>query len=362
MIDFSTDSDIELFADAARRFAQDALAPHQRASEAARSLPASTLEQAREMGLDRACWAERHGGSGVNWAGWVHILSELARGDAAAAMAIDTFGRSYDVLRQAGQDDWIERFLAPGSQATKNAVVVHDLHDVLQGHSSGHLYGTLPWVNAAQADLVLVVHPGGVCVLTEGFRLEEVPGLALQAAGASRIRFMHAPVAASCEDPALAQSLLARTRLRQAGIMLGVLEAASTYAREYALQRVAFGKPIAHHQALSFLLVDMNSAVEQTRVLVQEAACRLDAGDTALDACNQAFIQACEAGHFIGPNAVQVLGAAGFMRDYPVEKYMRELTALGLALGGADAARQSLCRHEALPDAIDFLRTAVEDA
>jgi len=362
MIDFSTDSDIELIADAARRFAQDALAPHQRTAETARSLPASTLEQARDMGLDRACWNERHGGSGVNWAGWIQILSELARGDAAAAVAIDAFGRSYDALLQAGQDDWIERFLIPGGQATRHAVVVHDLHDVLRGHASGRLDGTLPWANTAQADLVLVVHPGGVCVLAEGFSLENVPGLALQAAGASRIRFVHAPVAARREDPALAQAILARARLRQAGIMLGVLEAASTYAREYALQRVAFGKPIAHHQALAFLLVDMNSAVAQTRLLVQEAACRLDAGDTDLDACNQAFIQACEAGHFVGPNAVQVLGAAGFMRDYPVEKYMRELTALGLALGGADAARRSLCRHVALPDAIDFLRTVTENA
>lgn len=362
MIDFSTDSDIELVVDAARRYAQDALAPHQRASEAARSMPASTLEQARAMGLDRAGWDERHGGSGVDWAGWTQVLGELARGDAAAAVAVDASSRSYDALVQAGQDEWVERFLAPDTAAAKHAVLVHDLHGVLQGYGSGHLDGTLPWVNAAQADLVLVVHPGGVCVLTDGFSLEAVPGLALQAAGASRIQFANAPVAARREDPHLAQSLLARARLRQAGIMLGVLDAASVYAREYALQRVAFGKPIAHHQALAFLLVDMNSAVEQTRLLIQEAACRLDAGDTALDACNQAFIQACEAGHFVGPNAVQVLGAAGFMRDYPVEKYMRELTALGLALGGADAARQSLCQHVALPAAIDFLRNATENA
>src|SRR5690606_15117343 len=195
-----------------------------------------------------------------------------------------------------------------------------------------------------------------------GFQFESAPGLALQAAGASRIHFSKAPVAAVRHGPDLAQGLLARARLRQSAIMLGVLQAASDYAREYALQRVAFGKPIAHHQALAFLLVDMNSAVEQTRLLVQEAATRIDAGETDLDACTQAFIRACEAGHFIGPTAVQVLGAAGFMRDYPVEKYMRELTALALGLGGADAARDSLCRHVPLPASIDFLRVAAEEA
>nr|MBF0682067.1 acyl-CoA/acyl-ACP dehydrogenase [Pseudomonas sp.] len=362
MIDFSIDSDTQQIVDAARRYAQDILLPRQREFEASRNIPEAVLEQACAMGLDRARWKEEHGGSELNWSSWTQVLGELAQGDAAAAVATGAAGLGYDALQLAAGDEWIAQFLTPERQATRQVLLVHDLHGTLAGYEAGRISGTLPWANAARADVLVLVHPAGVCVLTQGFSLDAVPGLALQAAGASQIRFADAPVAASRNDAALAQAALARARLYQASIMLGVLHAASAYAREYALQRVAFGKPIAHHQALAFLLVDMNSAVEQTRLLVQEAAGRVDAGGPSLDVCNQAFIQACEAGHFIGPNAVQVLGAAGFMRDYPVEKYMRELTALGLALGGADAARQSLCQHVALPESVEFLFAAKEGA
>lgn len=364
MIDFSTDTDTALMVEAARRYAQTALAPRQRAFEGARALPEETLQPTRDMGFERACWQEHHGGSALGWVAWTEVLSEIARGDAAAAVTIDSAGRGYDALWLAGQDAWIDDFLAltPQGKGAHCPVVIHDLQGRLTRTGTGRINGTVPWVSAAYADLLVIVDATGVQLVTEGFTLEAVPALALEAAGACRIRFEHAPIAASRESATLAQALIARARLRQASIMLGALQAASTYAREYALQRVAFGKPIAHHQALAFLLVDMNSAVEQTRALIQEAACRLDAGEQAIDACNQAFIQACEAGHFVGPNAVQVLGAAGFMRDYPVEKYMRELTTLALSLGGADAARDSLFRHVALPESIAFLPVGPEVA
>ncbi|MBU4611486.1 acyl-CoA dehydrogenase family protein [Achromobacter sp. GG226] len=364
MIDFSLDGDTTLIVQAARRYAQAELAPQQRAFEAAGSICAPTWQAAAEMGLLRACWRDEHGGSGLGWGAWIDVLSEIAQGDAAAAVAIDSAGAGYDALWQAGHEAWVREFLAlePGAHGAQHPVVVHDLQGRLTHTDAGRIDGVMPWVSTARADLVVVVGATGVHVVREGFTLEPVSALALQGAGSSRLRFEQAPVAASQPDASLAESILARSRLRQAAILLGVLQAASVYAREYALQRVAFGKPIAHHQALAFLLVDMNSAAEQTRSLVQLAACRLDAGDDAIEACNQAFIQACDAGHFVGPNAVQILGAAGFMRDYPVEKFMRELTALALALGGADATRDTLNRQVALPASLDWLPADAEVA
>ncbi len=355
-MDFSVDDDTALMVEAARRYAQDQLAPHQRQFESARKLPAAIIEQAHAMGFDRACWRDRHGGSGLGWSSRVEILAELATGDAAAAVAINPVGMAYDALLLAGGDGWIERFLNGSFKPGGRVVLLHDEQAQLQGYGAGRISGSLPWVNSDQADLVVLLHEHGVSVLTQGYALEAVPGLALQAAGASRIHFSAAPVAASKDGAQLTPLILARARLFQSSLMLGVLQAASGYARDYAMQRMAFGKPIAHHQALAFLLVDMNSAVEQTRLLIQEAALSVDAGEDAIEPCNQAFIQACEAGHYVGPNAVQVLGASGFMRDYPVEKYMRELTALALGLGGADAARGSLLEHTSLPYPVSFLR------
>jgi alkylation response protein AidB-like acyl-CoA dehydrogenase len=129
-------------------------------------------------------------------------------------------------------------------------------------------------------------------------------------------------------------------RLHAAGLLLGTMRAAAEFAREYAKQRTAFGRPIAHHQALAFLLVDMFAAVEGTRALVHEAAWRLDACEDAREACAAAFVEAAEQAMFVTPNGVQVLGGHGFMQDYPVEKWMREARALGLLAGGVDAARE----------------------
>jgi alkylation response protein AidB-like acyl-CoA dehydrogenase len=130
----------------------------------------------------------------------------------------------------------------------------------------------------------------------------------------------------------------ARARLYVASLLLGVLRAACDYSREYAKERRAFGKPIAHHQALAFLITDMQMALDGARLLVHEAAWRLDAGLSAESAAASAFAECIDASRLIGPNGVQILGGHGFMADYPVEKHMREARALGLLFGGFDAA------------------------
>jgi alkylation response protein AidB-like acyl-CoA dehydrogenase len=111
------------------------------------------------------------------------------------------------------------------------------------------------------------------------------------------------------------------------------------------MERVAFGRPIAHHQALTFLLVDMNTAVTGVRLLIHDAAWRLDANHPAAEPAATAFVEAADRSGFVGPSGVQVLGGLGFMQDYPVEKYMRESRALGLLLGGVDRARADAMRE-----------------
>jgi alkylation response protein AidB-like acyl-CoA dehydrogenase len=89
-------------------------------------------------------------------------------------------------------------------------------------------------------------------------------------------------------------------------------------------------------------------AVDAARLLVHEAAWRIDRGLPCEAACAAAFAEAVDAARLVGPNGVQILGGHGFMADYPVEKHMREARALGLACGGYDAAIQeagvALCK------------------
>ena len=110
------------------------------------------------------------------------------------------------------------------------------------------------------------------------------------------------------------------------------------------MEREAFGRPIAHHQGLTFLITDMRSAVDGARLLLHEAAWRVDRSLECAAAAAAAFAEAVDASLLVGPNGVQILGGHGFVQDHPVEKYMREIRMLGLALGGVDAAREDAGR------------------
>jgi alkylation response protein AidB-like acyl-CoA dehydrogenase len=189
-------------------------------------------------------------------------------------------------------------------------------------------------------DLLVVVRPDEILALREGISLEPLRGAGLRAAGGSALRLEGARPAARFVDREAAARARARARLFGAALLVGVMRAAADFSRAYALQRVAFGKPIAHHQALAFLIADVASAVESSRLLVHEAAVRLDRGAPAAEACASAFLECAEQAMFVTPNALQMLGGHGFMQDYPLEKWMREARALGLLFGGVDAARE----------------------
>jgi alkylation response protein AidB-like acyl-CoA dehydrogenase len=200
--------------------------------------------------------------------------------------------------------------------------------------------GTVPWVPADRIDLLVLLGGERVSVLRDGLSRTPLRGAGLRAAGASELRLAGARVVASWRNASGAARALAHARLYLGSLLLGVLREAAEFSRRYAMQRVAFGRPIAHHQALAFLIVDMRAAVDGARLLLHEAAWHADRGLPFETLAAAAFAEAIEASTFVGPNGIQILGGHGFMQDYPVEKYAREARALGLLLGGVDLARE----------------------
>ncbi|MDR0275183.1 MAG: acyl-CoA/acyl-ACP dehydrogenase [Burkholderiaceae bacterium] len=341
MIDFTLDDALELAVDTARRFATERLAPMQREFEAARALPDALHAQAREIGFDRVDWPEACGGAGLGAQARVRVLEELAAGCPGAALALQTMGSAaHALLAFGGEQALAGQLNALDIAGGARAALVFDARGALKSDAAGRISGRLPWLPADRIGLLAILDRQGLRLVREGVALAPVPGSGLCAAGASEVMLDNAPVSAQWRDPAAAALALAHARLHGAALLVGQMHAAADYARRYALERVAFGKPIAHHQALAFLIVDMHAAVEMARELLHEAAWRLEQGAAgACAACASAWIEAAESAPFIGGHAVQILGGPGFMRDYPVEKYLRELRALGLLLGGADAAR-----------------------
>jgi alkylation response protein AidB-like acyl-CoA dehydrogenase len=340
MIDFTLDPELELLRDTARSFAQQRLRPHDRSFEAARDIDAVTRSAFAEIGLATVEWPDSLGGADLGAFAGSLVLEELGAADAGAALALDPLGPAFYALAECSDAETLRAIARPLLDRVGARVVLGWNGGCRIALRDGKASGVVPWVPADRVDALVLLDGDAVAVIDEGIQLTTLRGAGLRAAGASELRLDQAPVRAWWVNPLGARRALARARLHVASLLLGVMRAAAEFSRDYALHRVAFGKPIAHHQALAFLLVDMAMAVEGSRLLVHEAAARLDRGEDAVEACATAFLEAAEQAMFVTPNAVQVLGGHGFMQDYPVEKWMREARALGLLFGGVDAARE----------------------
>jgi alkylation response protein AidB-like acyl-CoA dehydrogenase len=349
MIDFALDDDLQILLDAVERFARERLTPAVRTAEAERAPAAATVRLYEDLGL----MGLEAPGQGLGMVSRCLVNEVLGRGDPGAALALDRLGPAAYALWAAEDHEGIAEVSADPGRRAWLATPEDGIVNVTERTATG----TLHFAPAGVTDLV-ILSPTGIAVIRAGIEETPVRGAGLRAAAPVRLTLADAPVARF--HRVATGPVLGRARLYMASLLLGVLDAAATYAREYAQQRVAFGRPIAHHQALTFLLTDMNTAVVGARLLLQEAAWRMDAtlqeaarrmdaaGPAGLadaeEASAAAFAEAVEQATFVGPNGVQVLGGLGFMQDYPVEKHMREARALGLLYGGSDLARTDAMR------------------
>jgi alkylation response protein AidB-like acyl-CoA dehydrogenase len=352
VFDFSPGDDLELIVATTRELAERELAPALRRNERTRRVAARAREACAAIGLDRLELPDALGGTGHGAQARVAVNEELAAADAGAALALDPLGPALYPLLELGGVEALRLFAVPLlGDAEARAVLITDGDARLE--IGEKLSGHVPWVPADRVDLLVVLHGDEALVIRERLDPQPLRGGGLHAAGAAELRIDRAPIAARWTDAAGAVRARARARLYMASLLTGVLRQAADFSREYALGREAFGRPIAHHQALAFLITDMRTAVDGARVLLQEAAWRVDNGlDASAAAAAAAFVEAIEASRLVGPSGVQILGGHGFMQDHPVEKYMRDARLLGLTLGGVDPARDDAAGALADGDAV----------
>lgn len=345
ILDFGESEELSILRDTVARFAQDELRPRHREFEAARAVAADVRAQYDEMQLARVELPEELGGVGLGMAARVLVLEELGAADPGAAVALDPLGPAYYVLSECGGGDAIKTWALPLLERPGTRAWLHVDERGALSIGNGVVTGTVPWVAAESLDLLAVLTRASAALVdVSAAGIEAVRGSGLRAAGGASLRLDGAPVLAHWNDADAAARALARVRIHVAALMIGVMREAAEYSREYAMGREAFGRPIAHHQGLAFLIADMHSAVEGPRLLVQRAAWLADSGADFADAAATAFAEVAESAMFVTPNALQILGGAGFMQDYPVEKYMREARTLGLLAGGIDWAKEDACR------------------
>lgn len=338
-MDLNPDEDLELITETARRFGEEMLTPKLRDAEAARGIDEATRQAFAETGLSGLEWPEEADGAGLGCVARALVNEELGAADAGAALALDDHGPALYPILEMGGDLSILADSRPSANEEQNrrSLLVTDFDGKLV-IDNDRVNGLVSWVPASEANSIVVFTGDQAAIIRSGFTIDPIRGAGLRAAGAGELRFVDAEIQGLLVDPNGAARARARARLYVASLLLGVMRAACDFSREYAKERKAFGKPIGHHQALAFLITDMQMALDGARLLVHNAAWRLDNGLPSESSAASAFAECIEASRLIGPSSVQILGGHGFMADYPVEKHMREARALGLLLGGFDAA------------------------
>ncbi len=147
----------------------------------------------------------------------------------------------------------------------------------------------------------------------------------------------------------LAMMTLDRTRPGVASMATGIARAAFEFATDYSKERVQFGVPIAMHQAIQFMIADMATKIEAARLLVWNSAVLLDQGERNTLVSSHAKRFAADSAMEITIDAVQVYGGYGFIKEYPVEKLMRDAKIMQLYEGTSQIQRLVIAREILMP-------------
>lgn len=334
----------------ARQFAESELRPHTEQWDHDAALDPAVLEQLAELGFFGMLVPEAFGGMEFDLPTFVAALEELAWGEPAVALTVAINSVAAHTIVQHGSDaqkrQWLEQ-LASGEAVACIAEAEEGAPTrAVRAGEEYVLNGRKRWVtNAGRANVALVrtvdgsfVVPrdvDGLSVLprisTLGFRPLEISDVEL--------RDVRVATGALLAGVTTLQGTTVGA-LGMAAIAIGIAQAALEHALGYADVREQFGEKLRNFEGLQFKLADMATRVEAARALLHKAAGEPTAALTAM-----AKVFASESAMWVTTQAVQIYGGYGYMRDYPVEKLMREAKATELLEGVNEIQRVTIARE-----------------
>ncbi len=364
MYSFQPSEEQRMLVEAVNRYAVTDLRPAAREAEESRLLPAGLVNKGWELGLLQASVPEAYGGFGERSAvTGVLAAEEMAFGDLAGALAIAAPSLFALPVLLVGSEAQKKEYLPPviegGWRAYTAALIEYafdfDPHALATSAAMvGQEYvlngekAFVPFAREAEATLVYAslngqtqgfIVPRGSAGLEIQEEREKLMGLNALPLYRLKLNALRLPESSRLGGNAGHdfEVLLASMRLAVAGNAVGLARAAFEYARDYAKEREAFGVKIAQKQAVAFMLAEMVTEIDAVRMLTWEAAWKLDAGKQ--DACTEAYLAATGASDtamMVTDRAVQILGGHGYIREHPVEMWMRNgrgfTTFTGLAI------------------------------
>jgi alkylation response protein AidB-like acyl-CoA dehydrogenase len=365
MINFQLSEEQTMIRDLVGAFAREEIRPAARQADESAEIPGALIEKIWELGLVRGAIPESYGGDGGERSAVTGavVAEELGYGDLAVgihALAPRLFAYPVLAMGTAEQKDkYLRPFTAPKFAAATAAVMepkwdfdLTELGTTARREGAGFiLNGTKCAVPlAAESDAILVYAKNGAGTGFAGVDAfivaRDNPGLkigqreqnmGLKGLASYEISLDNCKIAADARlggDKGIDFSrLMSEARVGFAAMAIGVMRAASDYSRDYAKERKAFGVPIATKQAIAFMLADMAIEIDAARLLVWEAAAKLDKGHDALKESYLAKNYVAASALKVTDNAVQVLGGHGYIREHPVEMWLRNARSVA-ALDG----------------------------
>jgi acyl-CoA dehydrogenase len=349
MISFALEEDQLLVQETVRKFAADALRPKMREFEKS-GVPEGLRRRFAETGL---------GLDDVTLTTAVLAHEELAYGDPGAAVALSAPFEGARAVAALADEAQRRRFAGRGAAVCwcERKAPLDGFSTVAKRVDGGWMLGGHKAfvVGGGEADLHLVFaqlegtsgwEGIGAFVVecgSAGLRTGDKHALlGLEAVTAREVIFDECQVpdgnrllAGGALQDCVAMSFK-RSLLVNAARQVGLARAAYEFALGYTQERKAFGKPVAHFQSIAFALADMAMDVDAARWMVWKAATELDRGSWTSTA--EAWAHANEAAWRVADNGVQLLGGAGYVKDYPAEKWLRDVKALALFAPPAEVA------------------------
>lgn len=374
---FALTEEHQMIREAARDFAQNELKPGVIERDEQQQFPAEQIKKLGELGFLGMMVDPKYDGAGMDAISYVLVMEELSKIDASASVVVSVNNSLVCYgLEKYGTEEQKEKYLKPlasgkhigafclsepeaGSDATSQRTVAEDKGDYYL------LNGTKNWItngNSASTYLVIAqTHPDkghrGINALIvekgmDGFTVGPKENkLGIRGSDTHSLLFndVRVPKANRIGEDGFgfkfAMNVLEGGRIGIAAQALGIASGAFELAANYAKTRQTFGKPIAQHQAIQFKLADMATQIEAARLLCLKAAWLKDTGMPYAKAASMAKLYASEVAMKVTVEAVQIHGGYGYVKEYHVERLMRDAKITQIYEGTSEIQKMVISRE-----------------
>lgn len=376
-MDYQFTEEQEMTRQMVREFAEAEIRPHVLEWDETQTFPLETMRKLGQLGLLGIRFPEEYGGAAMSNVEYVMIIEELARVDGGLTLSVaahNSLGSGHIFL--AGNDEQKRKYLPAlargekiaawsltephaGSDAggTRTRAVKDGKHWVLNGQKTFTTHGTVGDVAVLFAVTDGSRGKNGISAFvvekgTPGFS----PGKKENKLGC-RCSDTSTVILDDCRIPEEnllggvnegfkdALRILDGGRVGISALAVGMAQGAFEAARDYAKERQQFGKPIATFQAVQWMLADMATEIDAARLLTYRAAYLRDQGQNTTLESSQAKLFAGEMSVRVANKAVQVFGGYGYVKDFPVEKFYRDVKLCTIGEGTSEIQKLVIARH-----------------